>query len=517
MDTEQNAGNPRRDEVALLAGLTLLTFLLHLIFYKGYGFFRDELYFIACSHRLDWGYVDQPPGVAVVAWAARAVLGDSLFSVRFVPCVFAALQMLLTGLTARAMGGGRYAQCLTCLCVIAAPEYFGSWLNTDMFMELGWAACAWVAARVLSGESERLWLLFGVFAGLALQGKHAMLFFGFAFAVGLLLSPQRKMVLSPWLWAGGAVAFLIALPNLIWEYQHDWATYVLLSNVAKSNKNVVLSPLGYLASNVDAMGRFALPVWAAGLAWCLFAPSGRRFRALGWSWVVLFITFLALKGKDYYLTPMYAMLFAAGAVAIESWIAWLGSRWKAALRPAIAVIVLLGGMIAWPFAMPVLPVERFIAYAAALGATPAKTENIALDKLPQQYADMFGWPEMAATVAQVYNGLPAEERPRCGILTRNYGEAGAIDYFGRQFGLPGAISGHQNYWLWGPGAFTGECLVVIGYSRERLEQLYASVTQAGETYQQYAISYENHRPIWVCRQPKFKSLQDIWPDLKTWR
>jgi hypothetical protein len=517
MDTRSNAAERRRDDLLILGCLSLTALVLHLAFYKGYGFFRDELYFIACSNHLDWGYVDQPPGVAVVAWAARAVFDDPLFAIRFVPCVFAALQVLLTGLTARAMGGSRYAQFLTCICVIAAPEYFGSWLNTDMFMTLGWAACAWVAARVLSGESERLWLLFGVFAGLALQGKHAMLFFGFAFAVGLVISPQRKMALSPWLWAGGAVAFMIALPNLIWEYRNDWATYVMLSNVAKSDKNLVLGPLKYLLSNVDAMGRFSLPVWLAGLAWCLFLPQGRKFRALGWSWVIAYITFLALKGKDYYLTPMYAMLFAAGTVAIEGWLAKLGAVSRLTSRAAIPVIVLLGGMIGWPFAMPVMPVEKFIAYEAAFGTTPAKTENIALDKLPQQYADMFGWREMAAAVSKVYYALPAVERPLCGILTRNYGEAGAIDYFGGEYGLPGAISGHQNYWLWGPGPYTGECLVVIGYSRSRLDELFGSVTQAGETYQPYAISYENHRPIWVCRQPKFRSLQELWPELKTWR
>jgi len=516
METRADTRTIHREEVALLGGLTILTLLLHLAFYKGYGFFRDELYFIACSHRLDWGYVDQPPGVAVVAWAARGVLGDTLFAVRFVPCVFAALQVLLTGLTARAMGAGRYALFLTCLCVIAAPQYFGSYLNTDMFMTLGWAACAWVAARILAGGSQRWCLLFGLFAGLALQGKHAMLFFGLAFVVGLLISPQRKMLLGPWIWAGGAVAFLIALPNLIWEYRHDWATVVLLTNIAKSNKNLVLGPVEYLHSNVDSLGRFSLPVWAMGLLWCLFAASGRRFRALGWTWVVAFATFLALRGKDYYLTPAYAMLFAAGAVAIEGWFSRRRAVFQEVLKPALAVVVLLGGMIGWPFAMPMMPVEKFIAYEEALGATPKKTENIALDKLSQQYADMFGWPEMAATVAQVYNTLPGAERAKCGIFARNYGEAGAIDYFGRQYGLPGAISGHQNYWLWGPGPYTGECLIVIGQSRARLEELFESVTQAAETYQQYAISYENHRPIWICRGPKFGTLQEFWPNTKSW-
>jgi hypothetical protein len=505
-----------RQEILLLGGMTLFTFFLHLAFYKGYGFFRDELYFIACSHRLDWGYVDQPPGVAVVAWAARGVLGDTLFSVRFVPCVFAALQVLLTGLTARAMGGGRYAQALTCLCVIAAPQYFGSWLNTDMFMMLGWAACAWIAARILAGESERLWLLFGLFAGLAMQGKHAMLFFGFAFVVGLLMSPQRKMMLSPWIWAGGAIAFLIALPNLIWEDRHGWATVVLLTNIAKSNKNVVLGPFQYLWSNVEAMGRYSVFVWGPGLGWFVGAPSGRRFRALGWTWIAALITFLALRGKNYYLTPAYAMLYAAGAVAWEARFARSATRLTGVFRLALPAVVLLTGMIGWPFGMPVMPVEKFIAYEEFLGAVPEKTENVALGKLSQQYSDMFGWPEMAAAVANVYQSLPAEERAKCGVLTRNYGEAGAIDYFGRAYGLPGAISGHQNYWLWGPGPFTGECLIVIGYTRERLGEWFASVEQAGETYHQYAISFEIHRPIWICRKPKFSTLRDIWPQLKFW-
>ena len=512
---ESSVESDRRDWV-LLGGLTLLTFLVHLAFYKGYGFFRDELYFIACGEHLDWGYVDQPPGVAVVAWTSRGLLGDTLFAVRFVPVLFAAAQVLLAGLTARAMGGRRFAQFFTCVCVMAAPQYFGSYLNTDMFMDLGWVACAWMAARILAGESERLWLLFGLFAGLALQGKHAMLFFGFAFVVGLLLSPQRKMLLSPWLWTGGAVAFLIALPNLIWEYTHHWATYELLTNIAHSGKNLVLSPWEYLHSNIESIGLFSLPVWLTGLLWCLLTKNGRRFRSFGWTWITAYVLFIVMKGKDYYLTPVYPTLYAAGAVAIEAWLARFKPSLRAALKPAFTAIVLLGGMIAWPFAMPMMSVEKFIAYEDALHATPHKTETMDLGRIPQQYADMFGWPEMAREVAHVYNTLAPEDRSRCGIFGQNYGEAGAIDYFGRQYGLPAAISGHQNYWLWGPRGYTGECLIVIGDNRERLETLFTSVIRAGETYQQYAIPYENHRVIWICRGSKFGTLQQVWPKVKKW-
>jgi Dolichyl-phosphate-mannose-protein mannosyltransferase len=516
---DQELVEQRWGDWMLLGGLTLITFVLHAAFYKGYGFFRDELYFIACSRHLAWGYVDQPPGVAVVAWASRRLLGDTLFAIRFVPMLFAAAQVLFAGLTARAMGGGRYALLLACISVLAAPQYFGSYLNTDMFMMLGWAACGYIAVRILAGGNPRLWLWFGLAAGLALQGKHAMLLFGFAFVVGLLLSPQRKMLLSPWLSAGGAVALIVFLPNLIWEYRHNWATLELLRNIAHSNKDLPVGPWAYFVSNVHSLSTLSFPIWFGGTLWCLLAKAGLRFRALGWMWIVAYVTFIVLKGKTYYLTPIYAPLFAVGAVAVESLLDRLTTK-RAWLKPvlsiAVAVTILLYGMIGWPFAMPMMSVQKFIAYEQALGVAPEKWETVSLNQLPQQYADMFGWAEMAAAVARVYDTVAPEERANCGILARNYGEAGAIDYFGRQYGLPHAISGHQSYWLWGPRPYTGECLIVIGNNRETLEKMFASVVQAGETYQQYAIPYENHRSIWIVRGPKFGTLEQVWPKFKAW-
>ena len=316
-ETSQFHASSRSDWL-ILGGFALVALVVRLVFYRGYGFFRDELYFIACGKHLAWGYVDHPPGTPFIAWASQEILGDTLFAIRFVPILFAVAQLILTGLTARVTGGGRYAQFLTCLCVFAAPQYFGTWLNTDMFMTLGWAACAWVAARIFAGESQRLWLLFGLFAGLALQGKHAMLFFLIAFFAGIAVSPQRNLLLTRWPWYGAVIAFLIALPNIIWEYTHHWATYELLSNIAKSDKNIVLGPWPYLKSNLDSLGMLTVLVWVPGLIWCLFLKGGRRFRALGWTWIFSFVLFIVLKGKTYYLTPVYPMLFAAGSVAIES-------------------------------------------------------------------------------------------------------------------------------------------------------------------------------------------------------
>jgi hypothetical protein len=511
------ASESRRGVWALLGGFAILAFILHVILYRGYGFFRDELYFIACSRHLAWGYVDQPPGVAVVAWLGRHLFGDNLFAARFFPILFVSLLIILVGLTARAMGGSRFAVALACLCTFTVPQYFGTYLNTDMFMMLGWAACAWIAARIFSSESPKLWLWFGVFAGLALQGKHAMVFFGSAFFLGLLLTSQRRHLAGPWLWAGGFAAFLIALPNIIWEMMHQWATYELLSNIAHSDKNVVLGPLQYLAHNIMSFTLLPSIIAFFGLGWLFFSDRGRPFRPLGWTWLISYALMILLKGKEYYLTPVYSTLFAAGSVGIAWWIdGFHNALSRKIVRPLLVGLILLSSVPGWPFAMPMMPVEKFIAYEAALGIKPTNTETSELGKIPQLYADQFGWQELTAQVAKVYFSIPEAERSDCGIFTQNYGEAGAIDYFGRPYGLPPAISGHQNYFYWGPHGFTGSCLILVGQTREQLRKQYETVIEEGEMYHPYAMPFENHRGIWLVHKPKYGSLQDAWPTFKKW-
>jgi hypothetical protein len=500
----------------MLAAFAIAAFCLHAAFYPGYGWFRDELYFLACSDHLDWGFVDAPPGVPLLLWVARSVFGDTIFGARFFPMLFAALQVLLAGLTAHALGGGRYAQALAALGVMVAPFWFPSYLNTDIFMNLGWAACAWLAALVLAGESPRLWLAFGVAAGLAFEGKHSIVFFLFAFVAGLLLTPERRRLADRWFWGGAAVAVLLALPNVAWEIAHGWPTLELLSNIAHSSKNVELGPLAYLLANVAYLSPVTLPLWGSGLVWCLFARAGRRFRSFGLAWLIAFALFVALKGKAYYFTPMFSTLFAAGAVAVEAWIARRGATRRVAWQAGVTATALAGCAVLWPFAMPVLSVERFLAYQRALHVAPPPTETQPLGALPQQYADMFGWPELAGAVARVHRGLPPSERATCGVYATNYGEAGAIDHFGRALGLPPALSGHQNYWLWGPRGYDGRCLVVVGGQRATLERLFDDVTLAGEADHPYAVPAERHLPIWVVRGKKFGSLEAIWPSAKHW-
>ena len=502
-------------DVAIISCFALFKLLLHFAYNGGYGYFRDEIYYAACGEHLAWGYVDHAPMIALVARVSRAVMGDSLFALRFFPALAGAAKVLLTGLIARELGGRRFAQALACLAVIVAPIYLGidNFLSMNAFEPVFWMGCAYVLILILNGASERLWLLFGLLAGLGLMNKHSMLFFGFGLVAGLLLTRARSLMLSKWFWLGGLIATLVFLPNVVWQIQHQWPTIELLRNVAASNKNVVLSPLEFIGQQGLIMHPFVFPICLAGLYHYLFRPEGRPYRALGVAYVVTLVEFIVFKGKHYYLVPIYPMLLAPGAIFIESVTARRGFRW---LKPAIATLLILGGLITAPFALPMLPVETYIKYATVLPlAEGAKTETHEQGKLQQQYADMFGWENQAATVSRVYATLSPDDKSKCAIFGQNYGEAAAIDFFGPRYGLPKALSGHQSYFLWGPRGYSGEVMIVIGDNRKALEGLFEHVEQAETIRCEYCMPYENDLPVWLCRGLKMP-MSELWPKVKKW-
>jgi hypothetical protein len=500
-----------RSDIALLLYLALAKLLFHLVFSSGYGYFRDEFYYIACGEHLDWGYVDQPPLTPLLAFLTRQFLGDSLLALRFLPAVAGALLVLVTGLMARELGGGRFAQALAAVAAFAAPAYIGidHLFTVNAFDHLFWALGAYLVILIVKRGDPRLWLVFGLVAGVGLQNKLSMLFFGFGVAVGLLLTPHRKYILGKWLWLGGAIAFVIFLPYVLWQLQHDWPMLELLER-GKLYKNFPLSPLQFLSGQVLEIHPFNLPIWLAGLYFYLLSKPGKPYRVLGWTYVVILVVFLILKAKTYYLAPAYPMLLAAGAFALETFIRERQWNW---LKPATVTLLVLGGIAIAPFAMPLLPVETYIRYQDFMGIQAPKTERHKFGKLPQSYADMFGWENMAATVAKVYNSLSPEERAKCAIFTNNYGEAGAIDFFGKKYGLPKAISGHNNYWLWGPGNYTGEIVITVGESLEDVKKTFDQVELGATVVSEYAMPYESDLPVYVCRKPKV-SLQEVWSRTK---
>ncbi|HEX8073147.1 MAG TPA: glycosyltransferase family 39 protein [Pyrinomonadaceae bacterium] len=495
---------------AVAVYLALAKLLLHLLTNRQYGYFRDELYYLACGEHLAWGYADQPPLIAVVARATR-LLGDSLFALRLPAALAGALLVFVTGLVVRELGGRRFAVVVSSLAVIIAPVYLylHTVLTMNAFEPLIWTTAAYLFVLIVKYERPRLWLLFGAVAGVGLLNKHSTLLFGAAFVAGLILTPARKYLASRWLWLGGVVAALIFLPNVLWEARHEWATVEVLRNAAV-NQNLPLSPAGFVAGQLQLMHPLTVPLWLGGVYCYLRAPWAKPYRALGYTFALVFVLTFVLKGKIYYVAPAYPLVFAAGAVGWERAVARLGRPW---LRAVTVGVLVLGGLVTAPLMLPVLPVERYRAYAQALGVEGVKTEKLTFGALPQHFADMFGWEELTATVAGVYRALPEAERARCAVFARNYGEAGALDFYGPRYGLPKVIGKHQNYWLWGPRAYTGECVITVGERLKDVQKSFDQVEQVATFTHPYVMPYENNLPVFLCRRPK-QSLKEIWPRTK---
>jgi 4-amino-4-deoxy-L-arabinose transferase-like glycosyltransferase len=485
--------------------LTLAAVKLAVALYASgfYHYFRDELYFIACGRHLDWGYVDHPPLVAIYAWLGEHLGFGTLRGFRFIATLSGTLRLILTGIITARLGGNRAAQALACTAVLLAPIYLAidNILSMNTVEHVIWLACILIVIEIANGASEKWWLAFGALAGIGLQNKHSMLFLGFALVAGLLLTPMRRSLARPWLWLGGAIAVLIFLPNVLWEIRHDWATLELLRNVKETGKNVVLAPGPFMIQQAMMLSPFSAPLWIAGLVWLFMSP---RYRVLAWTYVVLLVMFIRLEAKDYYVAPIYPMLFAAGAV-------WLSSR-KALWIPLLALIV-LGGLIAVPLTLPIFPPAKYLAYQRALGVKPQQSEVSHTSEMPQIFADQFGWEEMVVQVARYYHSLPPAERAKTVIYASNYGEAGAIDFYGPRYGLPRAISGHQNYYLWGPRDATGASVILVGDDPE--PEMWQSLHEFDRTFHPYAMPEEN-APLYHGRGLKMP-LAQVWPRVKNWR
>ncbi|MCK4836961.1 MAG: glycosyltransferase family 39 protein, partial [Candidatus Aminicenantes bacterium] len=353
--------------------------------------------------------------------------------------------------------------------------------------------------------------ILGIIIGLGLMNKISVLWLSFGLFLGLIISPLRKSLRTKWPWIAGVCAFLVFLPHLIWQVVHDWPTLEFIKN-ATSQKMAAISPLDFLIDQIITMHPITLPIWICGILYYFFYRDGRKYQILGIIYiVVLLLLIINQKSRPGYLAPAYTMLFASGAIVFERFFERLKWKW---LKPTFLIVVVMTGIITAPLALPVLPVENYINYAKYLGQAPSTDENKEVGKLPQHYADMFGWEKMVATIAKVYQGLTEEEKTQAVIFAGNYGEAGAIDFFGKKYNLPKAISGHNNYWLWGPGERSGEVAIFFGGpSAETLKNLFEEVNEAAIFTCEYCMPYENNTPVYLCKKPRV-NINMVWPKVK---
>jgi hypothetical protein len=505
----------------LFAGIKLLIQIFGNILAQraGYGIFRDELYYLVCGRHLALGYVDQPPLVALQARLSEMLFGhDTMWSLRLISALAGAAKVFLTGVIVWALGGERRAAALAMLAVIAGGVYLGidSYLSMNSFDPVFWMLCALALICLVQAEMPReirnWWIVLGLSAGLAFENKDSIVFFLVAMLVALLLTPQRRILANRWFAVSVLLIVIVALANFLWQVRYHFPTLEWLRRVQATGKDVKLPPLPFLWGQINMLTPHSLLLWGTGVLWLLIAKAARSFRFLGIFYLLFLVLMMALHAKDYYLAPAYPVFFAAGAVA---WFRWAKHvAWRNAVIAVYAVIVTVGIVAFFPFSVPVLSPQQWIAYAEKLHYTTHDSEvEKEVPLLPQFFADRFGWQELAEKTGRIYNSLPPEERAVTGIFGQNYGEASAINILGRRYGLPQAISSHQNYWIWGPRGYTGEEMIVISdASPQEMLNRYASCEIADRMDNPYSMPYER-RPIYLCRGRK-QPYETDWNELK---
>jgi len=497
-------------EKALVVYFIVLKLVLCLFPFE-YGYFRDELYYIALSDNLDFGYVDVPPIVPFLLAVVRRLLGTSFFSLHLLPALSGALVVWIASLIVKKMGGGFNALLLTLVCVTVAPIYicWESVYSYDAFDKLWWTLALYFMVLLLTTDDGKYWISFGIVAGLGLLTKISILFLGFGLVVALLATKSRKYFLSRHIWLGGMIAFLLFSPYLLWQLKEGLPALEYYTAYA-SGKTAAVTPAEFIKNQAVVMNPLAFPIWLTGLGYFIFSKKGKTFRVFGYAYLVILILCIYLQVKFYLPAPFYTVLFAGGAVSIERLAERRRFRW---LRKVPAVLILLLGLASVPFVRPVLPVEILMKYSGRGVYMGVKGERHRLGRLHQHFADRFGWEVMAKNIGRVYHTLSKEEQAKACVLTGNYGQAGAVWLFGQAHHLPKPICGHLQYYLWGPKGYSGQVVIAIGIDEHTLKDHFKSVQLLYTHVCLLALRYERYLGIYVCKEPK-KPLEDMWPEFK---
>ena len=497
--------------IKFLLGVAAAVWQTHL----GYGYFRDEFYYIACGRHLAWGYVDHGPLVALQARVAETLFGHSLAGLRVLSALGGALRVGLTGLLGWSLGGRRPGQGLAMLFVLLAPLYLAidSYLSMNSWESVFWMLCMLMLILLLRGASPLVcWAFFGVSAGLGILNKPSMVFFLVALGLALLLTPQRTILFTRSAGLGIALIVLIPMPYLLWQVHNHWAMLEFLRNGRARGKNLRLAPLAFVGNQILVLGVIGALVWIAGLVHLLRA---RQHRWLGLTYCLFLVAMIAMGAKDYYVAPIYPFLFAAGGVAWERRFAAATSVKKGRMLawPTLSMVSIILSIVFLPASIPVLRPPAFLKYAKAIHLPNTDSESGTRAVLPQFYADRFGWQEEVDQISATVQHLSAADRAQAGIIADNYGEAGALEFLGHD--LPPVVSGHNNYWLWGPRGVGGKLLIVISHNPpEHFEALCQKVQVVGAMHHPWAMPFES-KPIYLlhnCRQAQ--SPIENWADYK---
>ncbi|NWF90457.1 MAG: glycosyltransferase family 39 protein [Ignavibacteriaceae bacterium] len=486
--------------------LALINLLIHLITtgFFNYGIFRDELYYLACTKRLDFGYVDHPPFSIYILALWKLVFGDSLFAIRLIPALVSTLSLFMLGIVTKRLGGKRPAIIIAVLAFMTTPIFLG--MNTIFSMNtfdfLFWITSTYFLLRIVQEENQKMWIWLGIVIGLGLLNKTSMLWLAAGILGATVFTPLRKDLKTKYPYLAVLIALLIFSPFIIWNILHDFAHLEFMQNAA-TRKYGGLTPISFIADQLLILNPLSILIWLPGFYFFFFDDAGKKVKAVVFIWIITFvILFINGHSKGEYIAPAYQILFAGGAVIIEKW-----SVTKAWLKYTIAIPIILASLFFTPFARPLLSPESFLKYQNLIGLKPPSNEGHETI-LPQFYSDMFGWEDLAKQVSKVYQSIPKSEQDKTVVYCSNYGKAGAIEYFSKKYNLPKVICPHNSYWFWWPMSNDYSTLIIIG---GEIEDHLTSIkdVRAITTYQtDYAMPYENNLTIYVGRG-FIRSLQTI--------
>jgi hypothetical protein len=487
-----------RSDLGVLLGLAGLRLAFHLVTNGQYGFHRDELQTLDDARHLDWGFVAYPPVTPLLGRLALAVFGTSLVGFRLFAALAVSLVMVLAGLMAKELGGRRQVQLLAAVAAGIAPVSLiqGAVLQYVSFDYLCAVTVTYLLVRLLKSGDPRWWAAIGAMLGVGMETRYTIGFLALGVVGAVLLTPMRRHLLSKWLWVGVALSILVFLPNLIWQARHHFISLEFLSYLHARDSRQGRYKGFYLGQLLVCVNLMTSWLALFGLWFYFVRQEGKRYRFLGWLFMVSFLLFASFGARSYYTAPLYPMLLASGSVLLATWTDALHPAWSRVVYGSQWTAILIGGLV---FILLVTPVAPF-------GSAVWK----ATSKMHDQFREEIGWPDLARAVASVYNSLPPEERERTGILTGNYGEGGALNLYGPALGLPHAMSLTNSFWYRGYDQRLPRTVILVGFDLEEGRKLFGSCNVAAKNTN--ALNVENeesrdHPDILVCRE-----LHRAWPD-----
>ena len=488
-------------KVLWLLGLAL--FLLHQSTNHQYGFHQDELVVLDNANNLDWGFVEYPPLTPFLARIELTLFGLSLVGARTFSALAQSIVLVLTGLMARELGGRRLTQIVAALGAAIAPIALiqGSLIQYVTFDFLWSVLIAYLVIRLVKSDDPRWWVPIGAVIGLGMMTKYTTAIFVAGLVGGVVLTDARRYLQSPWLWGGAAISLLIFLPNLVWQLGHNFISLEFLSSIHARDVEIGRAD-GYLPEQfLFCSNPFVVPFWVTGLVYYFRNETGKRYRLIGWMYVIPFLLYLITQGRSYYLAPAYPMLTAAGAVVWQGWIDRLSVQKARVVRGVTWAGIVVGAAISGALALPIAPIN------SPLWDITSEVHDT--------FTEQIGWPEMIKTVADIYADLPEEEKLQTGIFAGENDEAAALNLYGPKYGLPKAMSGSDTFWLRGYMDPPPKTLIVVGYSKEDVDSVFERCEVAGTITNPYGVENDLRDPpdIFVCRGLRIP-LPELWNRVK---